>query len=426
MFGSVEGWSVAITGCFIIVLFNAWALRSREEFLDTLDSNKEALYAISAFMALFIFQLVPLPIQILRFLSSGKTELIAFFSLEGVHPASTNPYATLHGSVKFLLYSMIFFMAVFISKDNHKLLRVIRAIIVFGFLLSIFALIQKATGNGKIYWFRELTEGGSYFGPYVNKNHFAGFVGMLIPLSIGVSMTETRVEKKVLYAFFSAIMCFSLLYSLSRGGMISLSMSMLVLIYFILRDKGSSKQIVVIGIVAAVVVSYLFYFGFDRIIDRFASDDLSLTKRFTVWKSVFLSSMGKYWFMGSGLGSFPSLSPMYHPEGISSYFDHAHNDYLEYLIENGIIGIALLGIAAILFVRRVGQSNVSRYETRWIVWSCIASITSIAVHSIVDFNLHITSNALLAAFILGIVYGSSEKQSLGATDTLSSSDRIDN
>jgi len=270
-----------------------------------------------------------------------------------------------------------------------------------------------------------LTEGGSYFGPFVNKNHFAGFVGMIIPLSIGVSMMETRVEKKVLYAFFSAIMCFSLLYSLSRGGIISLFVSMMVITYFVLRAKGSSKQIMVIAIVVAVLVSYLAYFGFDRIIDRFTSDDLSLTTRILVWKSFFVSTWGKYWLVGSGLGTFPSLSPMYHPEGISSYFDHVHNDYLEYLIENGIIGIALLATVAILIVRRVEQS-VSRYETRWIVWSCIASITSIAVHSIVDFNLHITSNALLAAFILGIVYGSSEKQSLGATDTLSSSDRIDN
>jgi len=141
MFGSVEGWSVAITGCFIIVLFNAWALRSSEEFLDTLDSSKEALYAISAFMALFILQLIPLPVQILRFLSPGKAELITFFSLEGVHPFSTYPYATLHGSVKFLLYSMIFFMAVFLSKDRYRLLRAIRVIIVFGFLL------QRETGK---------------------------------------------------------------------------------------------------------------------------------------------------------------------------------------------------------------------------------------------------------------------------------------
>jgi len=405
MFGSVEGWSVAITGCLIIVLFNVWALRLREEFLDTLDSSKEALYMLSAFIAFFIFQLIPLPVQILRFLSPGKAELIAFFSLEGVHPASTNPYATLHGSVKFVLYCMVFFMAIFISKDRHELLRAIRAIVVFGFLISIFALIQKATGNGKIYWFRELTEGGNYYGPFVNKNHFAGFVCMIIPLSIGVSMTETRVEKKVMYAFFSAIMCFSLLYSLSRGGMISLSVSMLVMIYFILRDKGSSKQILVIAIVAAVLLSYLLYFGFDRIIDRFASDDLSLTKRFMVWKSVFLSSIGKYWFMGSGLGSFPSLSPMYHPEGISSYFDHLHNDYLEYLIENGIIGVSLLATAAILFVRKVIRSNISRYENRWIAWSSIASITSIAVHSIVDFNLHIMSNALAAALVTGILFG---------------------
>ena len=59
-------------------------------------------------------------------------------------------------------------------------------IVITASFISFFGIIQHLISNNKIYWFRELTQGGVPFGPYVNRNHYAGFMEMLFPLVIGL------------------------------------------------------------------------------------------------------------------------------------------------------------------------------------------------------------------------------------------------
>src|SRR5260370_2890418 len=66
---------------------------------------------------------------------------------------------------------------------------------IFGFLISIFGILQHLTFNGKLYWFREMLYGGIPFGPYVNRNHFAGFVELILPLAL-VPLVLGRVRRK--------------------------------------------------------------------------------------------------------------------------------------------------------------------------------------------------------------------------------------
>ena len=55
---------------------------------------------------------------------------------------------------------------------------------IFGFLVADFGILQHLTFNGKLYWFREMHYGGIPFGPYVNRNHFAGFAELFIPVAL--------------------------------------------------------------------------------------------------------------------------------------------------------------------------------------------------------------------------------------------------
>src|SRR5262249_17102241 len=107
---------------------------------------------------------------------------------------------------------------------------------IFGLALAIFALIQHFTWNGKLYWFRPNTVSTSAFGPFVNHNHFAGYLELLIPLPIGLIITRAvRQETRLLYGFAAAAMGIALVASLSRGGMIGLAAALVFLILMSVR-----------------------------------------------------------------------------------------------------------------------------------------------------------------------------------------------
>ncbi|MDH5614151.1 MAG: O-antigen ligase family protein, partial [Gammaproteobacteria bacterium] len=111
-----------------------------------------------------------------------------------------------------------------------------------------------------------------------------------------------------------------------------------------------------------------------------------------------------YWITGSGPGSFYSVFPKYRGEGVSGFFDHAHNDYIEHLSNTGIIGSALIG-SVIVFSLGTGLFMLWRYQSMFklgMVFGSVMGIISILIHSTVDFNLHIPANAVIFMLLLAL------------------------
>src|SRR5437016_1784481 len=92
----------------------------------------------------------------------------------------------------------------------------------FGFLTSLFAILQHLTSNGKLYWFREISSGVPPFGPYVNRNHFAGFVELVLPLAlVPLVLGRVRRERRPVVGLFAVLPIGALFLSASRGGILS-------------------------------------------------------------------------------------------------------------------------------------------------------------------------------------------------------------
>ena len=214
----------------------------------------------------------------------------------------------------------------------------LRILAVFGFILALFAVTQKATWNGKLYWIRELSHGGSPFGPFVNKNNFAGWMCMVAPLSFGIGFMSRSINKRIRYTFFAMVMAIAAFFTLSRGGMISFLAGTTILA-LIMTWRASLKKglIPVLSFVIAFFL-YLIYLGVSPIIERFAQSGVSSHERLSVW-SASLSAFRDFSVFGTGLGTFQHVFPMYKPDGIDTFYQHAHNDYIELLFELGIIGI---------------------------------------------------------------------------------------
>lgn len=333
LFGAVEPWSMALASIFIAFAFISFACTAEKN--DFASAGRKGLMISLALCLLYpLFQLLPLPVSILGAVQEKFTDIVTLSpkAAPAFHSISLYPFATEMDFSRMLIYAMVFSAAAFGIRGEDGVHRVIKTLAVFGFILAIFGIIQHATWNGKIYWFRELTYGGAPFGPFVNRNHFAGFVGMIIPLSLGIS----------------------------------------------------------------------------PIVERFMRTNVSGEQRFAAWQGT-LSAFRDFPLFGSGMGTFQHIFKVYQPDGLTLYWDHAHNDYLELLLEAGIIG-TLIAAAFFFSLFRIMVKAEWKGRDIYLGAAFFASITTMAVHSITDFNLHIPSNAILFSLILGLGVAMSKEQ----------------
>jgi len=401
LFGSVETWSIAVVGVLIALTFLFFIVRLKSFHIGS-PVLKGLLFTMIGLSLYPVFQLIPLPFSIVSTASPEIKEIVTLspHAIPLSHSISIYPFATETAFSRLLAYLMVFSIAVFGIQNRERLYRMLKVLAVFGFIVAVFGIIQHTAGNGKIYWFRELTHGGSPFGPFVNRNHFAGFIGMIIPLSLGVGLMTRSLEKKVMYTFFSITMTIALFFSLSRGGIVSFFSGIMVFIFVVFGKTYSVRRLVPVFLFILILASYILYLGITPIIDRFLQTDVSNEQRLLAWQGL-LSALKDYPIFGSGLGTFQYIFKIYKPDGLYLYWDHAHNDYLELLLEVGIVGIIIIAIFFFFELKALFKTPWEDKET-YLRAAFLSSITTIAVHSVVDFNLQIPSNAITFFLILGM------------------------
>ena len=270
----------------------------------------------------------------------------------------------------------------------------------FGFLVSLFAILQHLTSNGKLYWFREIRSAGMPFGPYVNRNHFAGFAELVLPLAlVPLVLGRVRRERWPVVGLFAVLPIGALFLSASRGGIVSFGaeLSVLALVMILRREMG--KQLFAGGAVLLVALLLVSWLGVGQIIKRLSSVQLlevSSGKRASMrrdtWR-IFLDHP----FVGTGLGTLQLVYPPYESLYDGKIVNHTHNDYLEVLAETGLLGgiccAWFLGVLLVQSLERLRQFNHSFSGALQL--SGFLACSGFLVHSLVDFNLHILSNALL-------------------------------
>jgi O-antigen ligase len=268
----------------------------------------------------------------------------------------------------------------------------------FEFLLSGFGILQHLTFNGKLYWFREMHYGGIPFGPYVNRNHFAGFAELAIPVPlVPLILGKVRRERRFVIGLFALLPIGALLLSASRGGIVAFGVELLFLLSFVLLQRAGSKHLLTGGIILLAALSLVSWIGVRQVLSRFGSlqsmevkEGKRASMRHGAWH-IFLDHP----VLGTGLGTLQMVYPPYETLYDEKIVNHAHNDYLEALAETGIAGglccVWFLGILFLVALRSLQEAtNTFAAALR------LAGLTGccgILVHSLVDFNLHIPANA---------------------------------
>jgi|SRR5215469_4806272 len=269
-----------------------------------------------------------------------------------------------------------------------------------GFFVSVFGVLQHLTFNGKLYWFRVMRYGGIPFGPYVNRNHFAGFAEILIPIAlVPLVLGKVRRERLILVCLFALAPIVALFLSASRGGIVGFIVELLILCALLFLRRIQSQYVLVGGVLVLTGILAVSWIGVQQVMQRFTDQrqlEVSLGKRASMrrdtWR-IFLDHPA----LGTGLGTLQLVFPPYESNYDAKIVNHAHNDYLEALAETGLAGglcclwfIAALFIEAVRGLRELGSSFGAALNLAGLMGCC-----GILVHSLVDFNLHIPANALL-------------------------------
>ena len=413
--GTVEAWSVAIFELIIVVLMLLWAAK-------VIVEKRIEIRIPPAALPLGALVLVGLAQSIALTGSSGQTSSLSM-DVEATRGAV---------AVIFFLF-MSFLIAANFFDTPQRLRTLANFLIIFGLALAVFALVQHFTWEGKLYWMRRVTSAGAGTGgPFVNRNHFAGYMEMLIPIPAALALSRaTRGETRVFYGFAAAIMSIAEAASLSRGGMVSLAAGLLFLAAISAwrsRDgshperKGSFslRPAFLIVVMLGAIVAGVVWVGADfDILKRITHDPLTTsmaTDRRGVWGDT-LTIFFAHPILGIGLGAFETVYPIYGRGDGSFVIQFAHNDYLQVLSDSGIVGGAIALWFIIVIARAVMQVTRSADPfLRALGLGSAAGVFALLVHSLFDFNLQIPSNALLFLLLAAIVSRAGAVLGLRTTD----------
>jgi O-antigen ligase len=389
---------------------------SRSNLAPALGSALQwSLILLPAYVAL---QLVPLPLSFLKLVSPARAgvleALVPLFPRLGFAPLSVYPAATVGHFCRVAGYIVIFLLVREIAWRNfHRPWTFILPLMLLASLEACLGLVQFALGES----------GSPAHGTYVNRNHFAGLLEMVLPFAVMYSimpLLQARAQwqsallpvlKACAGLTLSAVIFLGVIYSLSRMGFVaSLSSLFLVGTLALSRGAGAWKKWLAAGLVAALVVLTFVFLPPDQLIMRFA--DLGSTEKVTaqdrlqMWQET-LPLIRDYGLLGCGLGGYESAFLKYNVTSHNSTVDYAHNDYLQLLADLGLIGFSMIALmmgTLLVKATRVAWRS-AKMNSRCVALACVGSLAAILIHSLVDFNLYIPANAMALAWISGIVTG---------------------
>lgn len=375
--GAVEDWARAILEIGAGILFLAWALRAY--------FKQEQQIVIP-----------PLLPPLLAFSAVALAQL--FFH------RTASSYATRMEIILLVADVVLLFLAAQVFRTRSDWRGFVWFAMTFGFLVSLFGILQHLTFNGKLYWFRGMHYPAVPFGPYVNRNHFAGFVELVIPVSlVPLALGKVRRERWFLVSLFTVVPIGALFLSASRGGIISFGVEVAVLLLWLVLRRALGKHLLSAGAVFLLAFLMVSWLGVHQAIERF-----SAMQSLEVTESKRASMAADTWHifldhpvMGTGFGTLQTVFPRYETNYDGKIVNHSHDDYLEVLAETGLLGGLCCGwfLGVLLFgsVRHLSKPDSAFAATLQL--SALIACLGFLTHSLVDFNLHIPANALLFLLI---------------------------
>ena len=380
-------------------------------------------------LAVIGFQVVVIPASWLEILSPAALQLrcdvLSVDTCTAPQTLSLYPEETLRKLLFSIALMVLFFSVIRLVIKRKQLITLMYVLLIAGMFQAAYGVFMGLSGLNYGFFAIKPIGHGLATGTFVNQNHLAGYLEMCAGIGVGLLMFQFKKGEKLdswrdkLSAFFRGL--------LSTKVLVRLALVVIVIGLIMTRSRMGNSAFfgaVVLGGFAWLVLTqratkltlFLFasllivdiyliggWFGFERVAEQIGSTDLKTEARVPVAEYTW-DMIQDYPVTGVGLGAYGSVFAGYKQSDTGALYLHAHNDYLEFLAEVGILGsiplVILLGYGFYCSIFAMWKRRSSLHKSLGL--GCFMAMSSIAIHSLADFNLQIPANAATFVLILAL------------------------
>ncbi len=379
--------------------------------LATLSGRAMALAALIPGVALL--GAVPLPAFLVDLVqpSAGRLLSAAAVPPRGWTTLSLDPATTLDAAALAAAIAVVAVVVIAAARQPRVRAALAAILCVGGTAVAVFGVVHVLTvrDSETMFWSVRIAEVGTPFGPFVNRNHFGGamvlFAGSAVGL-FGRAFEGRRFVSAGIWGICACALGAALIATTSRGAVLGAGTASVAFIA-LARGKSRRRAAAALGVAALVGLAVLIGTGRGQeLLVRVTSLSGRWTARFAVQLDA-LRVVLDFPVFGTGAGSFETTYTAVQTIEPTRSFSNAHSDWVQILMETGLLGAALL-VAVTLEVGRVVRRGLEAAgPERWMIAGPIAACLGVAAHGLFEVNLHVPSNALLAACTLSIAYATS-------------------
>lgn len=412
-YGTVEPWSHAV---FEVAMFSLALLC----VIHGLVSGSWGPGKINLFYPLIAL----IAFAILQSLSWSTIDVAG---LKVQNAISADPFESWVFALRLSALTLAGVLAVRFTNTRPRLVTLVHAVILAAVISAIFGILRQAMQHDQGFLLPALHVDGG-FAQFINKNHFAFLVEAAMGLLVGIALLrEDRHEGLLVYLSAILLLWVALVMSRSRGGLLAVTVEVIcsVSLFIHLRFRRTTQAkksigwrrpivatIVTMVAVLAITIGGIVWLGGDQLTTGVETASIEVghvnvahegTRRSDFWRATWQMARA-HPLAGAGLGGYWAEVPVYHDASGVQTPQQAHNDYLELFASGGIIGVAIFVwfvVSLIAAGRRVAQ-NYSGFQ-RAAAYGAILGIIGIGAHSLVEFGLHITINAMVFMILLSIL-----------------------
>jgi O-antigen ligase len=217
-------------------------------------------------------------------------------------------------------------------------------------------------------------------------------------------------NRSLLYGAITLAILLGAVFSRSRTGIGLLILGLLLTSLVLMRNFGKGFGSHITGVVASMGVIAASAIGLTPVLSRFGQDPLHDER----WKFFIasLDGIGRFFPVGSGMGTYPEVMRAFYPAGMSGFINHAHNDYIEWLFEGGLIAAALILLFLVLYALRwrAVWAQQNWHTLHMMQVGAGVGLLLIILHGLTDYNLRIPANIIYAALLAGVFFHPGEEE----------------
>lgn len=426
--GSNRPWASSLLEIGTFILAGWWLILytlGRVEFTPAWRRAWPVSLLFVIWLLYLAITLLPLPVEWVAYISPTAARMHALTGGDALITLTVDYFATSEFLLRSISLVLFFFLALLLFRRGWRIRLFVQIIVWSAVFQAVYGSLMTLSGLEYGFFVEKEHYRGFATGTFVNRNHLAGFLEMALALGIGLLMADLGgdaalnwrqrirnfikllLSKKIRLRVYLAIMVIGLVLTRSRMGNTAFFSSLLFAgAVWLLLSYHRPKRSTIILLVSLLAVDLIIvgqWFGIDKVVERLEQTSAQSETRDEVVEQGLAYSKDYQW-VGSGGGSFHSTFPGYRQGNIRIFYRHAHNDFLQFLLETGVIGILLLGLTVLLSFSAAIMAIKKRRDPllRGLGFSGVMGITALMIHSTVDFNLQIQANATLFVLIMAL------------------------